>query len=186
MSTSCAGVDQRAPYHHLRSSGAAETSLAGHGPSVGSLDHSTVALAFSAVLALQNRGPVAPHAPPRPEPDWHNQPARQHRGSWPGCLFAHPALPAVRLSVSFPQPSSCLKTLRFRSGSPEFHTQQTHSASFGPGQALAFLPLLLCGDTKSPTAASWPSSNTCYRAPVSAHADRKLGRQLATPRPSRA
>lgn len=64
MSTSCAGVDQRAPYHHLRSSGAAETSLAGHGPSVGSLDHSTVALAFSAVLALQNRGPVAPHPPP--------------------------------------------------------------------------------------------------------------------------
>lgn len=37
MSTSYAGVNRRAPYQPLRSSGAAETSMDGHGPSVGDL-----------------------------------------------------------------------------------------------------------------------------------------------------
>lgn len=45
----------------------------------GSLDHSTVRLAFSAVLALHDQGTLRPSS---------------------RCLFAHPALPAVRLSPS--------------------------------------------------------------------------------------
>lgn len=75
------------------------------------------------------------HAAAPGAPDRYSQPARQHRGaSWPGCLFAHPALPAL------PSVCHCLlsATVILSQNSPipiwlavlNTYTRRTHSAFF--------------------------------------------------------
>lgn len=63
------------------------------------------------------------HAAAPGAPDRYSQPARQHRGllGLDACLPTRHCLPCrPSATVSFPQPSSCLKTLRFRSASPGY------------------------------------------------------------------
>lgn len=95
------------------------------------------------------------HAAAPGAPDRYRQPARQHRGaSWPGCLFAHPAVPAL------PSVCHCLlsATVILSQNSPIPIWQSWIPTPGGltrpfldPPRPLAYLLLLLCGDTFSLT-----------------------------------
>lgn len=96
------------------------------------------------------------HAAAPGAPDRYSQPARQHRGllGLDACLPTRHCLPCrPSATVSFPQPSSCLKTLRFRSASPGYLHPEDSLGLFWTRLGLwcVYLLLLLCGDTFSLT-----------------------------------